>query len=1329
MAGQKLLNREELAALEEKGDVKASRARNPHLVRDLHEERSNLLASRQSQRFSHNALNRNKSRLPVLSRGSSPLLRPSSSRQENADTPIRRHRPSILPNMPVAKGLLDILPQSLEDPKALAQLEVLHACYSNRHLEKGSIRLRVSASEETRSVGGSTADGFEFFSKGWQNASKGWSKSFSLDQSGSAGEIQATDGHLDRLFSLAYSISNAKGLYSRTKIILLTPRFVLINALSSPAVEICHVASKPTPTGSSLSSISSVGGEVFAGEPSSNLILQPGDHADFHWTVPGFSKRDVRKIRCRFADAGWSWSGAVPLLESGEFAVRMRHESTRENRLIRVVLKMDPFSSCLCVYFREDSSNAPPYRIENLSLETLRVHQHSVQISEILLPHHSLEYAWDEPTLEKSLVVDMLPSAAGDNSRPLRIGIFSLDNIQKHPDALGGTLGIEVCTDGPTRVLRFTDTRLQAGGVSGQPKQKVTSRKKKISRFGKVDMIPQPGFLERFVSTPSVRIVLQLQGIGISVIDPVPKELIYISLSGIYAEFLLSAAISEGEWSDHLDHSIGTADLGRSVSTSLEREHVGRTLACLVTLSDFQIDNQLQGTPFPVLLRFSAIPTPGNAASRMSTSSFPVLSLCLVKHNEYAGIDFIRYFSARALPIHLRIDGSLISHLAPLFAHGDEFGIITSTRHKFAIRRRRRRKKDAAPPSHLENNPENHSIPGLLDDFNGSMEKGAKVLEVVRKRSSHQQPNRLQHAGLLIVRKDKTTTLQRAKEASPTARQQRSSSSRYYEGSPNRIAGHHGKSTRRGRSKISSRTNEEEQKKLYFEEFYVDTITASVSFSAGAGADAMLEGGYDLTTSNASSTATVGPVRLILNAIGTSLTKIANAPFKLNPLEINHSFVQPDALAARLAAHYQREALRQAYVILGSVDVLGNPMIVWKNLKAGFQDFIFEPIYGVSQSPTAFMTGIGRGTLSLMRASVYTFFDFNTRILTASSLGLSEACTKLDEYTGYPATRNIYQGLFQGVSGIVVAPIHSFEMAGLRGVAPGFLAGLLGLFLKPLLGLSLATSLTAATLRDILDPNTKAFQMRTRPPRYIDHRTRKLKVYSYVESLGEELVLKIRGSKYRYDGYLGHVDLKQKCLLVTKKRVLYLDIKASQKYEVEWELLAEEIVLVQCDNINKHGIILYYMEREDPTRRQALKGFLLSKYEITLPENKILFVRAMLQQQEKTILTQIDIGKRTIQNTGTMGTNKKVQEDLMYQNSGANTTTTNTTMTGTTTTIRPPSMQNLLYDTTDVHQQQHLTMRQTVDSPWNTQYPIIRVVPSMKTFTPSNVPPTPTTTM
>ncbi|KAG2768458.1 hypothetical protein PC116_g10796 [Phytophthora cactorum] len=1200
LAGQKRLDRDELLLKENQRAKAARRDRNSHLLRPVPSE---------EDEFTDGMGNLAQQSI-ASGRSASPDRRESERK--------RRH-PRLLPSVPPVKGLLDLLPKTIEyDPRSLGQLEVLQACHSDYTMDRGCVRLRVS---NERDVGALDARK--------ESGQRKWSDPFVLDQAGTIGEIEADDFGANKKFSIGYSIIPAKGQYSRTKVIMLTPRFMLINTMSS-AVEVCHSSSKmmtPSVIGMANSSGTMPNSRVMS--PVNPVVqLDAGAFADFHWTLR-FAK--TRTIRCRFAEHGWSWSGAVPLAESGEYAVRMRHESTRESKLVRVTLKLD--SSCVCVYFREERTTAPPYRVENYSLETLRTHQHRVRRSEILLPHHSLDYAWDEPTEERLLVVDMLPSAAGDNSRPLRIGSFDLDKIQRYPDALGGTLGIEISTDGPTRVLRFTDTRLR--GEKAVPASTHDQPAKTEASEGSALQL-----LQRFVTAPTVQAALHLQGVAISIVDSVPKELVYMSVSGIALDVLVSEVDRNNS---------GASIAGSSASLSrLERETRPRILACCLEVNDIQVDNQLQVTPYPVLLRFSN-PSGRSRVVNGQTISIPVLQVGLVKHEEYAGIEFIRHFSVSVLPVHVRVDGALLYQILPLLVHAKIYG---SSGNADPASNKRAVVLMNGVSSNDETTRAAHSHL-LLSDFNSSLDIPVKVLEAAQKDGTTS-------AG--PTSGPTTPTMKMVTRRNSAPHQQQLISPRQNQHTA--LAAEIQRYTTAKYGSLGAIAAKDEQKKLYFEEFHIDPIRATVSFSFGDSAGAIVDG-HSSSLSHAAALTdssrepaviTVGPLRLILNAIGTSLTKIANAPFQLKALHIHNSFVQPDALATRLASHYQSEALRQAYVILGSVDVLGNPMIAWKNLRSGFQDFISEPAHGLSQrSPQAFAFGVGRGSLSLVRASVYTFLDFNTRILTAFSLGLSEACLKLDDYTGYPATRHIFQGLVQGVSGVVVAPIHSFEVNGARGVFPGLMAGAFGLVLKPLLGFSLATATTAATLRDAIDPNTKALLVRVRPPRHIDLRTKRLKVYSYVESLGEEIVGKIRGGRYRADGYLGHVDLKatHQCFLVTRKRILFLNVKGAAsaqttKYDVEWELLAEEVVMVDCSRTPDEQIVtIYYMEDEFRTasgagrsaraangsnavttsRRRTPgipRGMFLQKHEVALPDTKVLFVRAMLQQQERSLLTKMN---------------------------------------------------------------------------------------------------------
>lgn len=736
LAGQKRLDREELLLKEYQTARLANRERNPHLVHAPH-----ILNAADSER--------------AASGSASPSDEVVQTGVDGRAHERKRRHPCLLPGVPPIKGLLDLLPKSIDDPKAVGQLEVLQVCHSDYRSEKGCVRVRVNDDELSN------------IESAKENSQRKWSDVVVLDQTGTSGEIEAADYGTSRNYSIGYSISAAKGRYSRTKVVMLTPRFMLINTLDC-AIEVCHSSAKFS--GATTSTID-IGSSVhlpnngMMSSMNSVVHLEAGAYADFHWTLR-FGK--TRAIRCRIAEYGWSWSGAVPLGESGEYAVRMRHESTRESKLLRLTLKLD--GSCVCVYFREESASAPPYRVENYSLETLRIHQHRVRRSEILLPHHSLDYAWDEPTQERMLVVDMLPSAAGDNSRPLRIGTFLLDKIQSYPDALGGTLGIEVSTDGPTRVLRFTDARLRgdrSNNLLTATSDSISSKESKGHDF-----------LRRFVTAPSLHLVLQLQGVGVSVVDGLPKELVYMSVSGIFLEVIMSEEDRENT-SAFITGSDGAV-------SRLERETTARILATRFEIGDIQIDNQLQTTPFPVLLRFS------NSASRSQNVngevvSLPALQIYLVKHDEYAGINFIRHFSAKALPVHIRADGSLLSHLAPLMIHGN-----ANTDHLGKA------KSGAAGSAGARSNML------LLEDFNASLEVSVKILAAIRE-------------------EEESTSVAPSTVSMRTNRSSKQEGPHIVDASGGRVQHYSASIPVYPPTQGKFRTKDEE-KKLYFEEFHIDPI-------------------------------------------------------------------------------------------------------------------------------------------------------------------------------------------------------------------------------------------------------------------------------------------------------------------------------------------------------------------------------------------------------------------------------------------------------------------------------------------------------------------------
>ena len=66
---------------------------------------------------------------------------------------------------------------------------------------------------------------------------------------------------------------------------------------------------------------------------------------------------------------------------------------------------------------------------------------------------------------------------------------------------------------------------------------------------------------------------------------------------------------------------------------------------------------------------------------------------------------------------------------------------------------------------------------------------------------------------------------------------------------------------------------------------------------------------------------------------------VDNAPLNLKDLELQHAYLDLSTLLVVMREHYQKECMRQLYRIIGSVEVLGNPVGLFRNLGTGFRAF------------------------------------------------------------------------------------------------------------------------------------------------------------------------------------------------------------------------------------------------------------------------------------------------------------------------------------------------------------------------------------------------------
>jgi SHR-binding domain of vacuolar-sorting associated protein 13 len=335
-------------------------------------------------------------------------------------------------------------------------------------------------------------------------ANSSWSKVFRLVGNEGKKDLLTVSGHSIQAFEesksrrsciyeVAMTMQIAEDPFSRTKIIRFTSRFVMINKMPSVLLISQH-------------------------EPNLDLSgvcrLIPNERSAYHWT----DQLKSRSICVRPESYGWQWSGHFYIEGPDDFVMRIRNIHTHEEILIHITITLE--DSTLHIIY-QDISHMPPYRIENLSMETLLISQINSKVSDkILKPFEVCGYAWDEPTLKKILKVSL--HMQGNNSS-IHIRDFKIDsqkdlekiNLKPHGSHPSHPLYVEVTNSGSTKVLVFRHELKEEDDV------------KQNREFNSDDL----------------SVIINFGYIGISIINSSPEEIIYASFLDV--KFQLDKSYSE----------------------------------------------------------------------------------------------------------------------------------------------------------------------------------------------------------------------------------------------------------------------------------------------------------------------------------------------------------------------------------------------------------------------------------------------------------------------------------------------------------------------------------------------------------------------------------------------------------------------------------------------------------------------------------------------------------------------------------------------------------------------------------------------------------------
>ncbi|KAI8143832.1 hypothetical protein BJV82DRAFT_668275 [Fennellomyces sp. T-0311] len=328
----------------------------------------------------------------------------------------------------------------------------------------------------------------------------------------------------------------------------------------------------------------------------------------------------------------------------------------------------------------------------------------------------------------------------------------------------------------------------------------------------------------------------------------------------------------------------------------------------------------------------------------------------------------------------------------------------------------------------------------------------------------------------------------------------------------------------------------------------------------------------------------------IVDVLTMAIGSIHAAPLRFNALAVENLRASGPDLANRIYIHYSNQFVNQLHTIVGSADILGNPVGLFNNLSSGVAELYYESWQGFiySDRPQDLGIGIARGFSGFLRKSVFGVTDSFSKFTASMGKGLSAVSMDreyLDRrrmhmaknrprhaFGGVVQGANYFaNGLLSGATGLVTQPITGAMKGGVGGFATGMYKGLLGAVAKPVGGVFDLASNVGQGIRNSATPTDTNDIVRIRYPRYIGP-DGILKPYSLQEAQGQVWLKDVEKGQYFNDVYIAHCPVQsgdERVAMLTSKRLMLI---RTSRLAVEWQ---EPFTEIQTIKAEPTGIAIY----------------------------------------------------------------------------------------------------------------------------------------------------------
>lgn len=335
-----------------------------------------------------------------------------------------------------------------------------------------------------------------------------WSESFNKNTIGISGLIKVPkriDVNGPRTLLFGVNIARAPMPLLNTKIVTLSPRYIFANYLGYP-VHLRQI-DKQKSDGITIIQIDDQQKHVFQPDIFSTKIAVEVSSNRKGWSGP-FSIDNIEDFQIRFPDEKQVTESQESLKvdDSKWYIPSIRNGNMHYARVI--VVTEDEATIFVNFVIPKD----PEFKIFNGTSESLVVRQKSHhRFSMAIDPGSSVPWAYDNHLANNKKI-----SVKGKTIRKN----YSLEKVQEAKNF--GKYKVEVTVEGVTRQLAINEPNVPKGN--------------KIFEI----------LYEKFAIRSEFRVVLDVQGVGVSIIDEKPSEKLYVSISKIYAK-VKKAEVSFGK--------------------------------------------------------------------------------------------------------------------------------------------------------------------------------------------------------------------------------------------------------------------------------------------------------------------------------------------------------------------------------------------------------------------------------------------------------------------------------------------------------------------------------------------------------------------------------------------------------------------------------------------------------------------------------------------------------------------------------------------------------------------------------------------------------------